>query len=120
MTVVESDSRLVLMMANADAPALNRLTILLKLACGETAPLGPAAAPSRRGGRVLDAVDWTPTPTGDILRRTGLDLSAAAAELHALERVGLVAGGAGWWERRRPEGEAGRRADIARSGRQAR
>ena len=44
---VESDSRMVLMMANADAPALNRLTILLKLACGETAPLGPAADKAR-------------------------------------------------------------------------
>jgi hypothetical protein len=45
--LVESDNRTVLMMANADAPALNRLTVLLKLACGETAPLGPAADKAR-------------------------------------------------------------------------
>jgi hypothetical protein len=45
--MVESDNRLVLMMANADAPALQRLTVLLKFACGETAPLGPAADRAR-------------------------------------------------------------------------
>jgi hypothetical protein len=45
--LVESDNRTVLIMANADAPALNRLTVLLKLACGETAPLGPAADKAR-------------------------------------------------------------------------
>lgn len=45
--LVESEGRFVIMMAHADAPALNRLTVLLKLACGETAPLGPAADKAR-------------------------------------------------------------------------
>jgi hypothetical protein len=31
----------------AGAPALSRLTVLLKMACGETAPLGPAADRAR-------------------------------------------------------------------------
>ena len=44
---VEEKSRFVMMMANADAPALNRLTVLLKLACGENGPLGPAADKAR-------------------------------------------------------------------------
>ncbi|MFL5297516.1 MAG: hypothetical protein ACJ798_14135 [Phenylobacterium sp.] len=45
--MVEAETRLVLMMKNADAPALQRLTVLLKIACGETAPLGPAADRAR-------------------------------------------------------------------------
>jgi hypothetical protein len=45
--VVEAGTRHVLMTANAEAPALNRLTALLKLACGETCPLGAAADRAR-------------------------------------------------------------------------
>jgi hypothetical protein len=41
--LIESDAKLTLMLAKADAPAPQRLMLLLKLACGETAPLGPAA-----------------------------------------------------------------------------
>lgn len=50
---------------------------------------------------VLAAVEWTPTATEDILRRTGLSLGAAATELARLEQAGLVRRGrGGWWERR--------------------
>lgn len=45
--MVEEDSRLVAQMIRAEAPALSRLTVLLKIACGETAPMGPAADRAR-------------------------------------------------------------------------
>jgi hypothetical protein len=57
--MVEADNRLVLMMTNAEAPALQRLTILLKLACGETAPLGPAADRARVAALKLARHDET-------------------------------------------------------------
>jgi hypothetical protein len=45
--MVERDARLVIQTMHADAPALSRLTLLLKLASGETCPLGPAADRAR-------------------------------------------------------------------------
>jgi len=57
--MIEADHRLVLMMANAEASALQRLTILLKLACGETAPLGPAADKARAAALKLARHDET-------------------------------------------------------------
>ncbi|MFC3071315.1 hypothetical protein [Phenylobacterium soli] len=45
--LVEADARLTLQLAKASASAVHRLTLLLKLACGETAPLGPAADRAR-------------------------------------------------------------------------
>lgn len=51
---------------------------------------------------VLDAVDWTPTPTEDVLRRTGLEPARGAALLTRLEMAGLVRAGPGWWERTMP------------------
>jgi DNA processing protein len=52
--------------------------------------------------RVLQAVDWTPTTTEDVLRRSGLDPASAAARLNRLEMAGLVQNGPGWWERVAP------------------
>jgi hypothetical protein len=40
---IEADAKLTAQIARATAPALHRLTLLLKLASGESAPLGPAA-----------------------------------------------------------------------------
>lgn len=45
--LVEADARLTAQIARASAPALHRLTLLLKLATGESAPLGPAADRAR-------------------------------------------------------------------------
>jgi len=45
--LVEADARLVAQLVQAKAPAVHRLTLLLRLACGETAPLGPAADRAR-------------------------------------------------------------------------
>ncbi|HTK34391.1 MAG TPA: hypothetical protein VL358_03765 [Caulobacteraceae bacterium] len=41
--LIESDTKLTVLLAKAEAPAPQKLMLLLKLACGETAPLGPAA-----------------------------------------------------------------------------
>jgi DNA processing protein len=49
--------------------------------------------------QVLRAVDWTPTQTEDVLRRTGLDPARGAALLTRLEMHGLLRAGSGWWER---------------------
>lgn len=53
-------------------------------------------------GMVLKAVGHEPTTTEDVLRRTGLGLGQAAAALDRLEEAGMVQGGGGWWERKRP------------------
>lgn len=60
---------------------------------------GAEAALGAEERRVLDAVDWTPTLTEDVLRRTGLGPAAGAAVLTRLEMAGLVRAGPGWWER---------------------
>jgi hypothetical protein len=44
---IEAEARLTASLAKANAPAISRLTLLLKLACGESAPLGPAADRAR-------------------------------------------------------------------------
>jgi hypothetical protein len=45
--IVEGDARLSASLARANAPPLHRLTVLLRLASGESAPLGPAADRAR-------------------------------------------------------------------------
>ena len=44
---IEEKGNICLNIARASAPAVQRLTMLLKLASGETAPMGPAAARAR-------------------------------------------------------------------------
>lgn len=44
---VEAEAKLVQLVANAGAPPIHRLTLLLRLASGETAPVGPAAERAR-------------------------------------------------------------------------
>jgi hypothetical protein len=41
--MIDAQAKITLGLARANAPAVHRLTLLLKLACGESAPLGPAA-----------------------------------------------------------------------------
>lgn len=48
---------------------------------------------------VLRAVDWQPTATGEVLRRTGRGFDEVAVVLARLEELGLARGGGGWWER---------------------
>lgn len=45
---VEADAKLVQMIAKAPAPAAQRLTLLVKMAAGETAPLGPVSDRARQ------------------------------------------------------------------------
>jgi len=45
--VVEAEAKLVVALARAKAPPLHKLTVLLRLAAGESAPLGPAADRAR-------------------------------------------------------------------------
>lgn len=45
--LVEADARLVAAVVKAKAPVLHRLTLLLRLAAGEAAPIGPAADRAR-------------------------------------------------------------------------
>lgn len=45
--LLEADSRLIATTVRAPSPALQRLTALLKLACGETGPLGPVSERAR-------------------------------------------------------------------------
>jgi hypothetical protein len=55
---IEGDAKLVAMLAKAPAPVGHRLTVMLRLATGETAPLGPAADRARaealRMARTID------------------------------------------------------------------
>lgn len=56
---VESRSRLTSSLARAKAPAVHRLMVLLKLAMGESAPLGPAASRARAEALKLVRSDST-------------------------------------------------------------
>jgi hypothetical protein len=46
-STVEAESRIVMMVARSPAPPMQKLSVLLRLAAGETAPLGPAADRAR-------------------------------------------------------------------------
>lgn len=56
---VETRSRLTQNVARANAPILHRLTLLLKLAAGESAPMGPAASRARTEALKLFKLDET-------------------------------------------------------------
>ena len=57
--MVEADAKLIAMTLRATVPALSRLTALLKLACGEVCPLGPAADRARAEALKLARQDDT-------------------------------------------------------------
>ena len=50
---VEAEARIVVMLARSPAPAPQKLAVLLRLAAGETAPLGPAADRAKAGAITL-------------------------------------------------------------------
>jgi hypothetical protein len=80
--VVEAEARIVMMLARSPAPLLQKLTVLLRLAAGDTAPLGPAAdrakaeavklfrAPESRA--VLSAAPETLIPLKGLMKAAGL------------------------------------------------
>ena len=57
--MVEAEAKLIAMTLRATVPALSRLTALLKLACGEVGPLGPAADRARAEAMKLARHDDT-------------------------------------------------------------
>jgi hypothetical protein len=79
---VEAEARIVMMVARSPAPLMQKLSVLLRLAAGETAPLGPAAdrakveavklfrAPESRA--VLSAAPETLAPLKGLMRAAGL------------------------------------------------
>nr|MDA8046774.1 DNA-processing protein DprA [Actinomycetota bacterium] len=67
------------------------------------APAGPAPGGPPGSGeldRVLEAVGWRPTATGQVMERTGLDAATVARRLDQLTEAGLIGHHAGWWSRR--------------------
>jgi len=80
---IEADAKLVAMVSRAGAPVGHRLSLLLRLASGETAPAGPAADRARtealRMARTLD------------LRRDLADAPGALERLKALMAAGSEA-----------------------------
>jgi hypothetical protein len=79
--MIEADSKLTSLLAKADAPAPQRLMLLLKLACGETAPLGPAAERAKAEAMKL--------------LRSGETRQQIASDPQSLERVRGLLQGAG-------------------------
>lgn len=57
--LIEADNGVIAQMLRAHAPALTRLTLLLKLASGEAAPLGPVADKARAEALKLARLDST-------------------------------------------------------------
>lgn len=99
------------LLADGVAPATDAQDILVALSLeGVAVPPAPPeamAAPAAvevegQAAKVLDAVDWTPTTTEEILRRTELPLGQASAALTRLEVAGLVRRRGSWWERVAP------------------
>lgn len=104
------------LLADGVAPVTDVGDVLVALALE-----GVAAAPSLvtpaaaevDDDPVLAAVDWTPTATEEILRRTGLSVPEAATQLTRLEVRGLVRRRGGWWERVVPPGTTAERGYTA-------
>jgi hypothetical protein len=63
--LIEAEARLISQVAKANAPAVHRLTLLLKLASGETAPRGPAADRARAEALKLARHDDTRAELAD-------------------------------------------------------
>jgi hypothetical protein len=67
--LIEADARLVAWTLKAEAPALSRLTALLRLASGEAGPLGPAADRARAEALKLARHNDTRTELGEAPER---------------------------------------------------
>jgi DNA processing protein len=90
------------LLADGIPPVLDVQDVLVALSLAAPTGQRPEKAPPTLDPmeeRVLAAVDWSPTATEAILRRSGAELGAAAAALARLEMAGLVRNNAGWWER---------------------
>lgn len=92
------------LLADGGAILLRDVTDVL-VALGLSSTKGQAALPLDEPDdgderKVLAAVPWVPTTTGDVIRRTGLAPSRVATVLHRLHASGwLSQGEGGFWER---------------------
>jgi DNA processing protein len=93
------------LLADGVAPVTDVQDVLVALSL-EGVAVGASAPESQVEGEgsgehdpLLEAVDWTPTTTEQILRRTGLGIGELSAALTRLEVRGLVRRHGGWWER---------------------
>ncbi|HYE46721.1 MAG TPA: hypothetical protein VEA44_13230 [Caulobacter sp.] len=82
--LIEADSRLVTLLARANAPITHRLNLLLRLAVGEAAPLGPAADRAR-----AEALKLTRAP--ELREEIARSPQAADKVRHLLRSAGLAA-----------------------------
>ena len=88
------------LLADGVAPVTDVQDVLVALSLEGAAPPRPPRGPAEADDDpLLAAVDWTPTATEDVLRRTGLSVAEAATRLTRLEVQGLVRRRGGWWER---------------------
>jgi DNA processing protein len=97
------------LLADGVAPVTDATDVLVALALEGAHPSpqpSASAVPPGDDDPLLAAVDWTPTATEDVLRRTGLSIGEAATALTRLEVRGLVRRRPGGWERAVPPGAA--------------
>ena len=79
---IEAEARIVMMLARSPAPLLQKLSVLLRLAAGETAPMGPAADRAKieavklfrdpESRAVLSAAPETLAPLRGLMQAAGL------------------------------------------------
>lgn len=104
------------LLAEGVAPVTDVGDVLVALAlegAGAAPPLVTPTPAEVDDDPVLAAVDWTPTATEEVLRRTGLSVPDAATQLTRLEVRGLVRRRGGWWERVVPPGMTAERGYTA-------
>ena len=91
------------LLADGCPPARDADDVLAAVDLERTGRAAPSAsrhpALTRDAMTTLNALDWQPTGTDEVMRRTGMDLQEVAVILDQLEESGLVRGGPGWWER---------------------
>jgi DNA processing protein len=91
------------LLADGCQPARDADDVLAALDLERTGRAAPSAsvrpALTKDAMATLNAIDWQPTGTDEVLRRTGMNLEEVAVILVQLEESGLVRAGDGWWER---------------------
>jgi DNA processing protein len=92
------------LLADGCQPARDADDVLAALDLERTGRAAPSTASlhaelTEAGAAALSALDWQPTGTDEVMRRTGMALEELAIILHGLEASGLARGGEGWWER---------------------
>lgn len=92
------------LIADGCAPACSTLDVLDALSMSDSYELDQAEDQDDLPDdpiqlHVLQAVDWQPTSTEEILLRTDRSLAEVATALSVLEEEGWIVGSGGWWQR---------------------